>query len=270
MLCDSGASGTVIRRSDAASIPVGKKKVYVVSADGVVTQVPRSKDIPVTDPETNKTTHLSVIVSSDVPYNLLGRDVMLLLGIGVVPDKETGRMKVCRLEDTMVVQSHRQPKTYYSLDLTNTGPNSVTKDLLMMSQDVCWQHGVKHQTPENMHVTMNYRGTKGPDPAYEKRFFGQGSARLVLKEFIWTDEGQSAVTVTLPDHWWSSKKVHKPLHVSLSKNYVDTWYDVADIVRQVESKDWSPPDKNKVSHCDNFHKSTLNWVTMAKPHSHLN
>lgn len=270
MLCDSGASGTVIRKSDATGIPVGKKKVYVVSADGAVTHVPRSKDITVSDPETDKTTRLSVIVSPDVPYNLLGRDAMLLLGLGVIPDKETGTMKVCRLEDTMVVQSHRQPITYYSLDLTNTGPSSVTKDLLRMSQDVCGNHAVDHQTPENMHVTLNYRGTQGPDPTYAKHFFDQGSARMVLKEFIWTDEGQSAVTVSVPDPWRSLKKVHQPLHVSLSKNYVDTWYNVADIVRQANSKNWSPPDKNNVSHCANFHKTTLNWVTVGKPQTHLN
>ena len=80
------------------------------------------------DPETGKSVHRQFVLSTACPSNLLGRDMMQALNIAVVSTKRG--VKALRIHDSNVVEGEDVPHFWYSLDLVNTGPGSVTSALL--------------------------------------------------------------------------------------------------------------------------------------------
>ena len=85
-LCDSGACRTVLREQDMTStVRLSGERVVVRSASGHLETEPYTDPIVFEDPQTGKTAQCQIIVSKTCPINLLGRDVMCGLGIGVVP-----------------------------------------------------------------------------------------------------------------------------------------------------------------------------------------
>ena len=65
------------------------------SVTGHIVTEPLSRPVSITDPKTNKSVLAVVAVSNLCPVNLLGRDLMEELGIGVIPTPLG--MKACRM-----------------------------------------------------------------------------------------------------------------------------------------------------------------------------
>ena len=64
------------------------------------------------------------VLSNACPCNLLGRDMMQALNIAVVPTQRG--VKALRIHDSNVIEGEDVPHYWYSLDLVNVGPSSVT------------------------------------------------------------------------------------------------------------------------------------------------
>ena len=96
-LCDTGACRTIIRKDEGGSrLPLQYGKgMKVRSATGHIVTEPLSRPVSITDPKTNKLVLAVVAVSNLCPVNLLGRDLMEELGIGVIPTPLG--MKACRM-----------------------------------------------------------------------------------------------------------------------------------------------------------------------------
>ena len=96
-LCDTGACRTITRKDEGGSrLPLQHGKgMKVRSATRHIVTEPLSRPVSITDPKTNKSVLAVVAVSNLCPVNLLGRDLMEELGIGVIPTPLG--MKACRM-----------------------------------------------------------------------------------------------------------------------------------------------------------------------------
>lgn len=70
----------------AEFVETSLQTIFVRSANGRTDRASLSNPITFSDPLTHRNTKLQVVLASSCPYNLLGREVMAKLGIGIVPD----------------------------------------------------------------------------------------------------------------------------------------------------------------------------------------
>ena len=69
---------------------MSNEHVRVRSANGQIEKKVLTKYLMIEDPETGRQARASLVVASNCPFNLLGRDVMVQLGIGILPNSEGG------------------------------------------------------------------------------------------------------------------------------------------------------------------------------------
>ncbi len=125
----------------------------VKGASGLICQERLSKSLKTTDPKTDRTYHCSFVISSRCPTNLLGRDLMAMVGISEVPT-ERG-MRAVRTEEVHVKCGQGPINYFYSLDLVTSGPASVTDTLRAKVEEVDLPT-VEKQSPDRMHCTMYF------------------------------------------------------------------------------------------------------------------
>lgn len=119
-LCDSGACRTVLKTRVPNLCP-SNGCIWVKSANGAVTMNRLSKPLFIKDFETGQNIKASVVISPECPINLLGRDLMEILRIAIVPT--TGGMRIAHVDDDTGDLYHvdgAPPRLYYSLDLGTT------------------------------------------------------------------------------------------------------------------------------------------------------
>lgn len=108
-LVDSGAE-----RSTVQTLPEGCKKspekLQVIGAKGEPFEVPVIKDVMI---ETgNKYGMGSFLLVPEAEYNLLGRDLMIELGIGIIIDHNELRINLCPL--TIQDKEQINPEVWYN------------------------------------------------------------------------------------------------------------------------------------------------------------
>lgn len=147
-------------------MPPTRNTVIVKAANGQSAKVLLSKPVQVLNPETGMQNIHNFVMVEDCPVNLCGRDLMSGLGIGLHRAVRMCDADVCALNDDA------EPHYWYSLDLTQTGPGSVTdqlKDLL----DSMTNPTADKQDPNDLHCTMYYR----QDPERDGRIFQKDMLR---------------------------------------------------------------------------------------------
>ena len=113
----------------------------------------------------------------------MGRDLLNLLKLGVVPE-EKGLTEVrMKSAQTMIQHDARPPSYWYSLDLISTGPSSITLPLLKKEKENV-SGELTCRSPDELHCTMYYKYTQGPDTTYEKRFFQRKTDKVKVKTLI--------------------------------------------------------------------------------------
>uniref|UniRef100_A0A1A8SGV6 Peptidase A2 domain-containing protein n=1 Tax=Nothobranchius rachovii TaxID=451742 RepID=A0A1A8SGV6_9TELE len=85
-LCDTGACRSVV--SSGVKLPRSQNSILVKTADGQTTRSSLSKPVLVDDPVTGLGKRISLVIAPDCPLNLLGRDLMSILKISIVPIKD--------------------------------------------------------------------------------------------------------------------------------------------------------------------------------------
>jgi len=97
---------------------------------------------------------------------------------------------------TMIQHDARPPSYWYSLDLISTGPSSIMLPLLEKEKEHV-SGELTCRSPDELHCTMYYKYTQGPETTYEKRFFREKQTTLKLKHLYWNKEGCCAASCSL-------------------------------------------------------------------------
>lgn len=190
-LCDSGACTTVVRHS-FPSMKMSNKTVWVKSASGHVTPLRYTHPANIMDKDTKKCVKLPVLIDSSCPINLLGRDSLQALDIGVVPGPD-GKMKVINLESSCFVEGTGVPHFYWSLDLTDT---PTQKQLLTMAKEKLSEvtgpgQRLDFMAEGDLHCTLRYKREPGPDEPYDQRVHKLKGTTTCLQSMLVSPSGQS-------------------------------------------------------------------------------
>lgn len=264
-LCDSGACRTVITKKDATfPYEKGQEKIKIRSASGELeTQC-------VTEPlkfcyRNEETVEAQVVISITCPVNLLGRDVLTKLKLGVIP-MGSDRWEAVKitykqdLDENLVIQERGEPQYYYALQLKE-GPGQFRQELLKLA----YQRVMKQsdfQTPKNLHCTMWYRDEGGSSQPYEKHFKLGSSTRLTIQCVYWNAHNMGGKAILQP----LDAQLHQGLgnpHVSIAKGRQQSWHQVGDLVDQgTKVQDWRETEEKGIwySPRTGLYSQCLNWV----------
>ena len=147
------------------------------------------------DPVTNTTAYAQVVLASNCPFNLLGRDLMVKLNISIVPDGR-GRMKAKQngqSHNVMVLDSDHSPHYSLTLDLPCNSPACTPEKLLEKAKQHV-QSDSEFLSPPDLHVTLRYKRPPGPDPVYDKAIHKMGPQKLTITE-IYHDERNTSFCI---------------------------------------------------------------------------
>lgn len=108
----NGKNVQFLRDSDCKTVPgvqTSNGILWVKAVNGASDRKRLSKPVFITDPVSGVHTRTPVVISEDCPVNLLGRDVMTILAVGVIPTKNG--MRAIRID--------RDPGDVYHLEVPN-------------------------------------------------------------------------------------------------------------------------------------------------------
>lgn len=245
-LCDSGACRTTVKQPIPHAVK-GKQLISVRTASGSVEMVPLTEPIQIEDPHADgHRCQAPVLQLPKCPVNLLGRDLMVKLRIGLMPNFETGQMEVVRYsgDALQVVEGQGLPSVYYSLDIPSAPPLLLKSELLKLASNLNTDEDNTDRVA-HLHVTMWYRGPKGTDPEYEKALQRCLPAKITIG-YIYSDQlSATAASVTLPARLNSLFMGNTVPHMSITKCASQTWKTLGGMVLLGETAtDWAPDAKD--------------------------
>uniref|UniRef100_A0A3P8TKM3 ribonuclease H n=1 Tax=Amphiprion percula TaxID=161767 RepID=A0A3P8TKM3_AMPPE len=155
-LCDTGACTTVLRDTFPV-MRLSNNVVWVKSASGHVTPLRTTHPATILDPDCNNSAKMSVLVDSSCPVNLLGRDAMVKLNIGVIPDKDGKMTFALSLEHMQLLGT--LPSALWSTSPTDVG--------LIKDQDPIKVKLVKPDRPKLKQYPLTQEAHEGIGPVIE-------------------------------------------------------------------------------------------------------
>lgn len=268
-LCDSGADKTVLK-DHVSGVDPSNGTIYVKSANGQLNQHRISKPVWIRDPTTGEAAQGSVVMCPTCPVNLLGRDMMMKLGISIIPTS-IGMIAAGKGEtaETMVHQDSGDLHYYWTLDLSASRPDQINCKLLAAAEEMLTtSHDI--QPPEDLHVTLRFKTMPGPDEAYTDKVLKLGPQRITIKAIYTDGETMAGCSVILSEAAQQLFTGQTP-HISLTKSGTAEWTDLASLVRQGESVGmWQQAGggwETDVQH--SIFRKKLGWVTHTTPQTHL-
>ena len=141
-------------------------------------------------------------------------------------------------------QKHLCAKDWYSLDLVQTGPGSITQALIGLVKDSIPPAEIKNievHTPEELHCTMYFQHQNGQDREYHEKFFKESSCKVTITDdhwLYWDQKGNCACAVSL---WKAEAKLFwgsLTPHISCSKTLKMQWRDLGKFVSKIERSNW--------------------------------
>lgn len=272
-LVDSGAERTVLR--DTTDLPVGPKTIRVMSANGVVKVNNMSGQINFCLDEEDSGVTCSVVLAPECPHNLLGRDLILSLELAIVPTTE-GTLKVIKhalnslITDTMVVEAKDAPHYWWSLDLTTKDPAQISKLLIKEAVKKVSRDSDK-MSSENLHVTLRYKKSSGPDEIYDTAVQNLGPQHLSIT-YLYYMGSTSFCDVEISPQASQLMPDRSRRHISLTKRKSQKWYELgryASDVRYIDDwEDFGSKGEQK-SKRTGWCRKRLNFRTSAQPAVHL-
>lgn len=271
-LCDTGACRTTCREIIPGSRP-GPHTVTVRTADGNFTKANESEPVWLRDPK-GCSGQLAILMLPECPVNLLGRDGLLLLGLALVPTL-AGYIAVKRRSELekgeiFVLEEKGTPLMYYSLDVPNRAPHQTGTALMhegrqaiLTPQDA--------MPPDDLHITMWYKNTPGPDKDYDKRLKQLTPTRVTVN-YLYSDAKHNSVAgVTLSPDIFKLFKMWTPPHISLYKGKDLEWKDLGKIVQNGEwATDWVATSVNTwASSNTGLTRKSLFWTIQVDEGTHL-
>ena len=269
-LVDSGATRSVIKQTDLPQCKPSGRYVYSISAAGTTVKEMFSEPVSCIDsgsqefPFTTSIKH-SFLLSSVCPINLIGRDLILRLGLNLISTPEG--IQVTRNSYAMAMISQPTERLLYVYQWLV--PLSIATELLNLAYPFVSPHAV-FMTPSNLHCTAYV--SCSPDRDFEKRFFLSEYDELLMCTLYWSST-RSAISVSLTHTQSVFYEIeHAVPHVSLSKAHTDSWKDLGPFVKQCEAlTDWAYTQADNVlySASKNVFKKQLNTSCSVHRFLHL-
>lgn len=270
MLCDTGACRTVLHEK-----PKGLKfsvdTVIVKSASGHTTVQPLTEPLTLEERKSGRKCKNQCIYDPSCPVNLLGRDSLEKLNIGVVPGENGMHAELMLCEEESTSQSpfyckgNGEPHYYWTLDLPPLEPLRRLAERYLppdSQQLACTDY----------HNTLRFKQSPGPDPPYDKEVHRLGPQRLTLQHLYVTKSGNAVCSVIQNDNTQELNRMAKP-HVSVARNNVTDWKILEYVLTQVERDRYKKTEdthegwlQGRRTGCMRY---TLGWVVTAKPATHL-
>lgn len=265
MLCDTGACMTVLKEEPPRT-HFSKDARVVTSASGHTTTQFLTQKLDFLHSDSNRCCKLQCIVDSSCPVNLLGRDGLMKLKIGVVPESNGMRAELMLSEThELACHSDGEPHYYWTLDLPPV-PQLVTAAERYLPSS-------SSTMPFNeLHNTIRFKQTPGPDSEYDTQIHRLGPQKLTLQHLYVTKSGNAVCSVIQPPKVRELNRM--PIsHVSVAKSPETQWRDLGTILKRVQNDHY---EKTKETHegwlqgrrtgCMRY---TLGWVLNTQPSTHL-
>lgn len=269
-LCDSGACRTTCKEP----IPNAKhtsQTVNVRAADGQLTTASEVGPVWIRDPQ-GKSIQMTVLSLSQCPVNLLGRDGLMGLGLALIPtnDRTIEVRRMTPQTDSFVMPGSGEPHYYYSLDLPNKAPLKTGTALIEQGkQAIAVRQDV--MSPDQLHITMWFKGGSGPDQNYLKELQKFSPATITLTYLYSDAESTSVVGVDFSQELWKAYQGWTVPHVSLCKTRTEEWKDLGKMALcGQKAQDWVATSVNTwASASTGLTRKALFWTTKAKAEVHL-
>lgn len=114
-LCDTGACRTVMKHTEG--LTPSNKSILVKSANGHVQRQYFSNPVSVLLPDNGLNIMAPIVMAPGCPYNLLGRDLMVALGLAIFPTLSGGmEARPCATADIQVHENIKDPYYEWTLD----------------------------------------------------------------------------------------------------------------------------------------------------------
>lgn len=263
VLCDTGACKTVLK-AEPPRTTFSREVVMVKTASGHVKTQPLTMPLTFLHKPSQRSCNMPCIIDPTCPVNLLGRDAMTKLGIGVIPTETGMTAEIMLVEgDPYQREGKGEPNYYWSLDLPP----------LMQLKEAAEKHlpaSAEKMKPTEYHNTLRYKQTPGPDPLYDKQVHSLKSPYLTLQHLYVTKSGNAVCSVIQRDQIKNLNRITKP-HVSVAKTTSTQWNQLGDILQKVENDKYTPTEEEgwaqgKRTGCMRY---TLGWVVKTTPNTHL-
>lgn len=278
MLCDTGACKTVLRQPPK-NLQYSKDTLVVKSATGHTTVQQLTAPLELMHTESGRRCFIKCIYDPSCPVNLLGRDALTELKIGVVPE-ENGMIAECMLNDNTpepdsintahssnvcLSQGYGVPHYYWTLELPElTKLHNVARKYTPPTS--------YFQKPTDYHNTLRFKQTPGPDPLYDQQVWKLGQQSLTLQHLYVTKSGNAVCSVIQSAAVKALNRMPKP-HVSVAHDYHSDWKDLGNVLARVEADTYEKTEdthegwlQGRRTGCFRY---TLGWLVAVRPAVHL-
>jgi len=244
--------------------------IFVKSANGQIDQRPVSKPLALEDEATGVTTCLPFVLIKNCPVNLLGRDGMEKLRLSLVP--VTGGMRAVgpgqKIEDQIFVQKAvNEPHYYWSLNMPRPDLTGTGKKLIEM---ITPQEHQQVKAPEELHMTIRYKKTPGPDKPFDDKVTRLGPQKVTFRMLYQDDHGNVAVSVGIPQPVQALMQDSQVPHVSVVRGPGVLWKDLGHIVREGDqATDWEDDKESGWQRSGGLRRKHLGFMLTMTPRAHL-
>ena len=273
-LCDTGACKTVVK--DIEALTKSNKAVLVKSANGQLQRQPLSKPVELQCNETGSSAWIQVIMAPECPCNLLGRDAMAKLRIGVFPTSDGGM--TAQKSDLVNVllndQCDGQTVYYWTLDVPSD--SSVGEELRTLATARALP-GSDHRPASDMHIVLRSRSDthtgkdmSNSDLKYNDQLHNLGSQKVLFTSLYWKG-GTCFCDVKMPSEIDCLIPWGAPPHVLLTKELGEAWSDLSEKVQNARSvTDWLLDTSDEyVSNSTGWRKRIVNLEAKCFPNTRM-
>lgn len=271
MLCDTGACKTVLMQKPP-NLKFSNDSLLVKTASGHMSTKNLTEPVFLLHQDSGRSCKNKCIYDPSCPVNLLGRDALERLKIGVLPGPEGMYAKLMLAEQHIPAESQinvykglEEPHYYWTLDLPS----------LEALQHISNRYLPPHSTRQDYtdyHNTLRFKQSPGPDPAYDKEVHKLGPQLLTLRHLYVTQSGNAVCSVLQPEAVQRVNRMPNP-HVSVAHNDSTEWKDLGRVLAQVKR---DTCEKTEETHegwlqgrrtgCMRY---TLGWVLTTHPATHM-
>ncbi|XP_056906511.1 uncharacterized protein LOC130535469 isoform X2 [Takifugu flavidus] len=229
---DTGATYSVIRKHDLPHTDMSSRSLHSMGASGVSTR--ETFSLPLNCRLGDHGFKHSFLMSSSCPLNLMGRDLILGLGVNLVSTPEGLEL---RRPDAQSITMLAKPVTQDTLWIYVWSINEQSAQQMLLSAKEKLIPTAHMQQVDAVHCTA--RVTEHRDNAYEEQFYAQASVDLMTAKMYWNST-RCPVSVSLCKPECDLFDVLSSVpHVSLARSHKDEWKHIGQWTRLCEeATDW--------------------------------
>ncbi|XP_056906510.1 uncharacterized protein LOC130535469 isoform X1 [Takifugu flavidus] len=252
---DTGATYSVIRKHDLPHTDMSSRSLHSMGASGVSTR--ETFSLPLNCRLGDHGFKHSFLMSSSCPLNLMGRDLILGLGVNLVSTPEGLEL---RRPDAQSITMLAKPVTQDTLWIYVWSINEQSAQQMLLSAKEKLIPTAHMQQVDAVHCTA--RVTEHRDNAYEEQFYAQASVDLMTAKMYWNST-RCPVSVSLCKPECDLFDVLSSVpHVSLARSHKDEWKHIGQWTRLCEeATDWEQTLDPKVLFSPSLQVYSTDWYT---------